>query len=257
MIKAIIFDKDGVLLNLEDTWIDSAIAMTHFFAELSDGRHNKAAFQNIIGINEDTRQIDINGLFAGGSIIDQIEAIGKFDPEIGKKLTENKRVQGKLREVFLAAHETALNQGGSVSNGDVAGPISALKEAGYLLGVLTNDSEASAKKSCTDIGILDYFDMVVGFDSGFGAKPTPGGFLAICEHFAIDPVDAVMIGDTQADRNAALAAGAGAFIGISSIYPAIPKALMGCAHVLGDLGGLPDLMAQLATERASTRARQR
>ena len=71
VIKAVIFDKDGVLLDLEATWLNSAIAMTHFVSELTDGQHKPKAFQAIIGIDEETRQIDANGLFAAGSSADQ------------------------------------------------------------------------------------------------------------------------------------------------------------------------------------------
>ena len=82
VIKAVIFDKDGVLLDLEATWLNSAIAMTHFVSELTDGRHKPKAFQAIIGIDEETRQIDANGLFAAGSSTDQFLEFVRFEPAL-------------------------------------------------------------------------------------------------------------------------------------------------------------------------------
>jgi phosphoglycolate phosphatase len=88
--------------------------------------------------------------------------------------------------------------------------------------------------------------MVVGFDSGFGSKPEPAGFLAICDELSCHPGEVAMVGDTFADRHAAERAGAGTFIGISSIYPDTPKALEGIAHILPDLTGLPAIIRSIS-----------
>ena len=87
--------------------------------------------------------------------------------------------------------------------------------------------------------------MVVGYDSGFGSKPEPEGFLAICQALSCHPGEVAMVGDTFADRHAAERAGAGAFIGISSIYPNAPKALEGIPHLLPDLTSLPTIIRAL------------
>ena len=245
MIRAIIFDKDGVLLNLEQTWLDSAIAMTYFVSDLTAGKHDASVFQKIIGIDENSRRIDPDGMFAAGTSKAQIDAIIAFEPELEPELRENSETRKKLRDVFLNTRETTLGKFGSVANGDVITPLTALKDAGYKMGVLTNDAEASARRGCADIGISQLMDEVIGFDSGFGHKPEPHGFLELCARFQITPEEAVMVGDTAADRDAAQAAGAGHFVGISaSEYT--PRALMGCRHILPDLTGLPALIKKLS-----------
>ena len=187
MLKAVIFDKDGVLLDLEATWLNSAIAMTHFVASLSGGKHSASAFQQIIGIDETNRSIDPNGLFAAGTSKGQIEAFCAFEPELAPQLTEDAETRKKLRDIFLDERQTTLQQNGTVSNGDVVTPLSALKAAGYRLAVLTNDSETSAMRSLTRMSLVSYFEMIVGYDSGFGGKPDPTGFHAICDHCDVSP----------------------------------------------------------------------
>ena len=248
MIKEIIFDKDGVLLDLEATWLNSAIAMTHFVAELTDGRHPPAAFQTIIGIDETTRQIDANGLFAAGSSADQFREFVRFDPALEPLLFQDVEVRQKLRSIFLETRDATLDAVGSVPNGDVVSPLKALHEAGYKLAVLTNDSEGSARQSCEAVGIAPYFEMIVGYDSGFGSKPEPNGLLGICQALGIAPEQAVMVGDTYADLGAAQAAGAGLFIGISNIYPDCPEALKSVEYLLPDLTGLPAIMADVTAQ---------
>ena len=113
------------------------------------------------------------------------------------------------------------------------------------MAVLTNDSVNSATRGCADIGISEFLEIIVGFDSGFGSKPDPRGLLAICDALSCAPCEVAMVGDTFADRHVAEQAGTGAFIGISSIYPDMPKALNGVEHLLPNLTGLPDVIFSL------------
>ena len=135
MIKAVIFDKDGVLLDLEATWLNSAIAMTHFIAGLTDGSHAAEEFQKIIGIDEKTRQIDADGLFASGSMATQFAAFAEAAPKLANQLHHDPQIREKLRDVFLEARDETLAGVGSVANGDVITPLGELHDSGYKMAV--------------------------------------------------------------------------------------------------------------------------
>jgi len=96
------------------------------------------------------------------------------------------------------------------------------------------------------MNISHFFEMVVGYDSGYGGKPDPTGFHAICEGCGTKAGKTIMIGDTGADKNVAIAAQAGLFVGISACYPEPTKALAGTALLLPSIEGLPDLLAKTA-----------
>ena len=63
----IIFDKDGVLLDLPKTWLPVARDITYLLSELTEHRYSAQLFQEIIGIEEHSETIDPDGLFASGS----------------------------------------------------------------------------------------------------------------------------------------------------------------------------------------------
>ena len=78
MIKAVIFDKDGVLLDLEATWLNSAIAMTHFIAGLTDGRHSAETFQDIIGIDENPAALMLTDFLRQGLWLPSLAPLPKL-----------------------------------------------------------------------------------------------------------------------------------------------------------------------------------
>ena len=237
MIKTVILDKDGVLLDLSKTWVKKAVKMTKYIADLTKGEYTAEFFQNIISVNEDTQIIDPNGLFAAGESMAQKKAFVHAVPMLEQFLINNKQVDEELQNIFLADDGNK-----PMSNGDVVTPLTILKQQGYRLAVLTNDEVKSAKYGLKHIGVETLIDYVIGCDSGFGGKPEPHGLLAICRYFDTKPQEAVMVGDTYADRKAADAAGA-RFIGVVGGEFPIPHALKGVEHrLVGGLGELPKIV---------------
>jgi len=245
MIKAIILDKDGVLLDLDGTWLESALAMCRFLAEQAGPDVPESLLYDALGVSPDGKKLYPDGLFAAGSHRQQLAEVVRLAPSLEALLDENSLLHTQLREVIQKAYEQTMRRSGPVANGPVAPAIRHLSRAGYKLAVLTNDGEIPASEHCRQIGILDAIDMVVGYDSGFGAKPEPNGLLAICRAFRLRPDEVVMVGDTAADRLAAEAAGVAHFIGVSARWPDPTAPLVGVAHLIASPADLPQLIEQL------------
>ena len=82
-----------------------------------------------------------------------------------------------------------------------------LRSAGMKTGVVTNDTEQGAYVHLTQVGAVDSFDFIAGFNSGFGAKPDPGSLLAFAKHVGLDPAQVAMVGDSLHDLIAGRRAG--------------------------------------------------
>jgi phosphoglycolate phosphatase len=84
-----------------------------------------------------------------------------------------------------------------------------LAAAGYPLGCVTNKAAQFTEPLLKDLGIYDYFGLVVSGDSLPRKKPDPMPLFHAAEHFGVDPHEALMVGDSVSDVKAARAAGFG------------------------------------------------
>jgi phosphoglycolate phosphatase len=82
-----------------------------------------------------------------------------------------------------------------------------LQDAGYSLGCVTNKAEQFTLPLLQDLGIYDYFGIVVAGDTLPIKKPDPTPLLYAAEFFGVTPEQSLMIGDSKSDVTAARAAG--------------------------------------------------
>ena len=149
----------------------------------------------------------------------------------------------------LAAEVTALVDV-SGSPDPVAGA-TALIEAAHRLGVpvavVTSAGPAWTHQAID--GPLDSrerIDLVVTADDVVDGKPDPTGYRLACERLGVDPAAALAVEDSPAGVRAAVAAGVGEVVGISTTHPAAELTEAGAMTVVEDL-------TSLATRLAATR----
>lgn len=89
--------------------------------------------------------------------------------------------------------------------------------------------------------VLQFFDFVAGYDSGYGAKPDPTMLLAFCNDSGIDASQTLMVGDSLFDLLAGCRAGmrtVGVLTGMAEAAELAPYADL----VLADIGELPSVL---------------
>lgn len=172
MVRAVLFDLDGVLVDTYDVWAallsDVARRLGYPDIRLDDYR---AAWGQ--GIEEDVRN------FYPRHTVEDIRRL--YDAHYGDHLEHLKVMPG--------AHEA----------------LSALRKP---KAVITN-SPVNVALQALSIAKLDrYFDAVIGFDLVANSKPAPDEVFEACRRLGVEPADALVVGDSRFDEAAAKAAGA-------------------------------------------------
>lgn len=86
--------------------------------------------------------------------------------------------------------------------------IEALYSAGISLCIATSDQHKRAESQLNDLGMLDYFEVLVGADDVVNIKPAADPVLRCAEVLGVSPKDLVMVGDAPQDAMMGRNAGA-------------------------------------------------
>lgn len=202
-IAGIVFDKDGTLLDFDESWgpVNRKVALLASAGDqaLADRMLLACGMDPVTGhIVPDSLLAVANtaeiaaGLVAAGSPLD----LATLVPEIDN----------------LFAEASGL----SVPVTDLVALFSELKAAGLKLGIASSDNERSIRNIVSRFGIGDFVDYVAGYDSGHGAKPGPGMVLGFCRHTGLDPAEVAVVGDSNHDMHMGLNAGVGLTVGVLS-----------------------------------------
>jgi phosphoglycolate phosphatase len=112
----------------------------------------------------------------------------------------------KAQEIFAAHYERVNGQASTPYPGAAEG-LAAMRAQGLKLACATNKLERFARPLIEKAGLAGAFDAIVTSDIAGSRKPEPGMFLHACRQFGVAPAEAVVIGDSDNDGEAARAAG--------------------------------------------------
>lgn len=240
-IAAILFDKDGTLIDFDGTWGPATYEVMRALAKGDEAALLRQA--EALHFSLDTRRFLITSPLIAGSSASYGslwgEALGRSDLDALKREIDALTAIESLKSLAPIGRPSEI--------------LAALKARGLRLGLATNDSEASAKRQAAALGLTEFLDFIAGYDSGHGGKPEPGMALAFARHVGVAPSAVAMVGDTLHDLRSARAAGALAVAVLTG--PAAIADLAGEAdHVLDDIGGLLALIDRLAAAEAAIEA---
>jgi len=184
-IAAVLFDLDGTLL---DTAADIALALNRAVAEFG---------------------------WAPVAERDVRTMIGRGAPMLIRRLADAQhRTLDEAAHAALTGrfqyHYGELQDSGHATAKPFAGAREALQElhdAGLRLAVVTNKQHRFAVSLMQRLGFGGWLDCIVGGDSCARRKPDPEPLLFACESLRIPAAQALMVGDSINDVQAARAAG--------------------------------------------------
>ena len=185
-IRGIIFDKDGTLFDIQRSWSEWAnIFVTNFskkhkleITKLADAIHFDLASSKFLR----------ESIFVHGSVDEVVDAISRLFPRITKTA-----IHSGLFENSSDAKQVPLT--------DLHKLFSSLNTITF--GLVTNDSEDNAINHLKQHNLTQYFDMIIGYDSGYGSKPESGQLEAFLRKTNLLPKEVLMIGDSIYDLVAA------------------------------------------------------
>ena len=178
-VSAVIFDMDGLLLDSERLYLESFLSACSYF-ELGDLTD---VFISGVGTNAEMgKEILIKGL---NGQVSYEEFCSIWDKFIEKLSTEN---------------PIPLKQGAQ-------NLLNALKNANIPMAVATSSDTALANIRLSEIGILNYFQCVIGGDQVTKSKPNPEIYLKVANYLKINPNKCLALEDSSNGVKSAVAAG--------------------------------------------------
>lgn len=170
-LRAVVFDLDGVLVDSHEMM---AVAFAAAYAEVvGDGPAPFARYQGYQGL---------------------------YFPEIMRRMGLPLEMEGPfVRESYRLESRIPVV-------GGVLDLLGALRERGVRLAVATGKAGVRARSLLTTLGVIGYFDEVIGSDEVDHPKPAPDIVHKALRLLDVPPEAAVMVGDAPAD----IASGRGA-----------------------------------------------
>jgi HAD superfamily hydrolase (TIGR01509 family) len=181
MIKAVLFDMDGVLVDSFEAWLALLNATAQHYGQPPVTR------EGFLAVYGQSTEKDVEAFFPDQSVQ---EIDGYYEAHFHEH----------------ARHVVAMPDAHTVLN--------AVKARGLRTAVVTNTAGILARNILQGLGLVT--ERVIGGDEVSHAKPAPDIVLLACELLGVSPSEAIVVGDSVYDMEAAAGAGARS-VGVNGI----------------------------------------
>ncbi len=204
MIRGIVFDKDGVLVDFDRTWVTMLLDMAGQWAGGDEEKNQRLL--DAAGYDAASHSFYAGSVWAAGNTDDLVEA---WD-ETGE-YRERQKLAAFINQQCLDCEIIPM-----FPLTQLQGLFSRLVDSQLQLGLTTNDGQISARQTMDDFGLSQHLSLIVGYDSVENPKPAGDPVFAFCNHCGLLPEQVLVIGDNVHDMEMGLAAGVAVRIGVLS-----------------------------------------
>ncbi len=168
MIKAVLFDFDGTLINTNDLIFESY----------------RVAFKKVL--NREISMDEILSLY-GKPLYSSLEVYGSAREDL----------YNTYREFNAKHHDQMVNPFEGVYDG-----VKHIKDMGMLTGIVTSKRLHMVERGLNILNMSDMFDVIITPDDTQKTKPDPEPILKGCEKLDVLPENTVYVGDSVFDLEA-------------------------------------------------------
>ncbi len=192
--KAIIFDKDGTLIDFDRFWVTiTRHALLDLLGEL--GREDISPEQVLFALGVEDGVTDITSVFSYGTFAQVGQCVHQYLLTQGCDCPEE-QVVNRMQELFHLHLDKGVIAPGCA---DVRGLLERLQALGLTLAVATTDDPVTTARCLKELGIDDCFALVYTDDGVCPPKPDPFIIHDLCARLSLCPEQVVMVGDSVND----------------------------------------------------------
>ena len=235
-IDAIIFDKDGTLLDFEAFWIPVSVkAIKDALNELGAEATFVDPILEAFGVHNGVA--DINGVLCKGTYQQMGQIVYDILTQAGYRIPQVEAVR-----VVIEAYNNNDTAGEiKPTTPDLVHILTRLKNQNKKLAVVTTDNRQITRKCLEMLGIYHLFDKIYTDDGQIPTKPDPYCVSDFCRLTGTQKEHIVMVGDTVTDITFAKNAGI-AVIGVAKTEQNKQILAKGADAVINDLSHIFELL---------------